>query len=332
MRKSFRVWWARLSRAFGLRSLLVVVIFGVPTALALSYAATSSDYSQNLALNLGSELIGSFLILFALTPMLRRAQRGQVVEHRRMNYDWFNDRLFGARKRAKILHTFSRIFGPPFDSDFFKAVDALIRAKGQVQILLMHPDSPAAGQRTEELRGRWDVAKEIRANLLRLNQYQQQRGLEGLEVRLYDESPAVTLYQWDDQGLIAFLPIGGLSGDTIQLEISMESGLGGFAARQFDELWQVSSSFADYQLMPVTVGAKTYRPRFVILDSTSYLADGRLIADLARGGESTVQAGGQVLRAEVVPGESTLEAELNRLSQEKYGRKEDAFVALVPLP
>jgi len=103
MRKTIRLWRATLLRALELRSLLVLVIFGLPTAVLLSHATRLADFPQNLALNLGSELVGSFLILFALTPMLRRAQRGQVVEHRRMNFDWFNDRLFSACKQAKIL-------------------------------------------------------------------------------------------------------------------------------------------------------------------------------------------------------------------------------------
>lgn len=334
MRKTIRLWRARLLRALELRSLLALAIFGVPTAVLLSHATRLADYSKNLALNLGSELIGSFLILFALTPMLRRAQRGQVVEHRRMNFDWLNDRLQSARKRVKILHTFSRVFGPPFEREFIKGVDALIKSGGQVQILLMHPDSPAAGQRSDELRGRWDVAKETRANLVRLNRYQQHldpHALERFEVRLYDGSPAVTLYQWDDKGLIAFLPIGGLSGDTVQLEISMESGLGGFAARQFDELWDASSSLADYHLMSVTVGGKAYRPRFILLEGTCYVADGRLVADLARGGEPTARAGGMSFRAEVVADQSALESQLNRLCREKYDREEDAFVALMTI-
>jgi len=111
----------------------------------------------------------------------------------------------------------------------------------------------------------------------------------------------------------------------------MASGLGGFATRQFDKLWKGSSPLADYHSMSVTVGGKDYRSRFILLEGTRYVADGRLLADLARGGDRIVQVGGVSFRAEVVPDQSTLENDLNRLCREKYDREEDAFVALISI-
>ncbi|MFC7761228.1 hypothetical protein ACFQY4_26725 [Catellatospora bangladeshensis] len=102
---------------------------------------------------MGAELVGAIVIFFAVTPIVRRAQQGRVHEHRRLDYDWYTDRVTGARTLVRVLDTFSGLFSRPVDQRFFRAATALLRRRVPIQVLLMDPDSLAAEQRTEELQG-----------------------------------------------------------------------------------------------------------------------------------------------------------------------------------
>jgi hypothetical protein len=199
------------------RTLAALGVFAGLSAAMLLLARGAVQYGQNLALNLAAEFVGAFVILFALTPIVRRAQHGGVREHRRLDFDWFTDRVVGARSTVRVMDTLSRLLARPFDRRFLRAANGLLQRQGRIQVLLLDPDSPAAGQRTAELEGRGDVSQETRRNLRVLAAF-----LDGLndgprqrfEVRLYSASPSVQIYQWDNRLLASFLPVGRRSGDS----------------------------------------------------------------------------------------------------------------------
>jgi hypothetical protein len=339
MRQAVRSARVAFGQALRARTLAALGAFAVLSAAALFWARGVPQFTQNFALNLASELVGAFVILFALTPIVRRAQQGGVREHRRLDFDWYLDRMTGAASTARILHTFTRLFAPPFDRRFARTAEAFLRRGGRIQILLLHPDSPAATQRTVELRGHGDVARETRRNLRILDAFR--RGLDSdprgrCQVRLYDAAPSVAIYQWDDRLLASFLPLGGRSGDSAQLEVSTESPLGNFVSERFEELWANSTSLDEYMSMRLMVradgGLREYTPRFVALDGERFIADEHIVAHLARADDAVraawSHAPDEVYRLAVVPEDAPLLAALVARFRDKYDRPEAAFIRL----
>lgn len=344
MRRMVRSLRVLVEQALRARTLAVLVLFAAVSAGLLWWARGLPQYRQNFALNLGADLVGAFLVIFAVTPMVRRAQQGGVREHRRLYFGWYVDRVLSATTDVRILHTFSRLFAQPYDRRFFRAAGGLLRRHGRIQILLLDPDSPAAALRTAELRGHTDVGREVRRNLHTLDEYR--RGLDldlrrHFEVRLYDALPSVAIYQWDDRLLAAFLPLGRLSGDDVQLEVSVESPLGTFVAERFEELWRNSSPLEDYMTLRLSIGDGSgrteYACRFVTLEGVRYLADPEVAAHLARSHADAVSvtvdhASNRAYVLEHVAADSPVAAELGPRFFDKYDRREATFLRLTPGP
>lgn len=342
MRRALRSARVELNQVLRGPILAVLLIFAALSAALLFAARGIPQYGQNFALNVGAELVGAFVILFAVTPIVRRAQNGRVREHRRLDFDWYVDRVTGSTTGIRILHTFSRLFMEPFEARFFRAAGDLLRRHGRVQILLLDPDSPAAAQRTAELRGHRDVGREVRRTLHRLAAYRQsldEHLRSRFEVRLYTASPSVAIYQWDERLLVSFLPLGELSGDSAQLEVSVASPLGDFVAERFSELWQNSAPIDDYLALRLVSSdngqPREYTPRFVTVDGEWYVADSHLIARLARSRHDVVRvvrpdAPEQAYQLDMVAEDAAVAALLSGLFMEKYGRPEPVCVRLVP--
>jgi hypothetical protein len=342
MRRALRSLRVRLEQALRARILAALALFAGLAGAMLFWARGVAEYWPNFALNIGAELVAAFVILFAVTPTLRRAQQGGVREHRRLDFDWYVDRVVGAAADVRVLHTFSRLFAPPFDARFMQATTELLRRGGRVQILLLDPDSPAAAQRTAELRGHRRVGPEVRQNLRLLAAYRQTLDEElrqRFQVRLYSAAPSVAIYQWDERLLVSFLPLGGLSGDNTQLEVSVVSPLGNFVAERFDELWASSTPIQDYMELRLAVvddgGIREYSPRFVVVDGNRYVADAHLTALLARSRSGVVrvtlpEAPPGAFLLDIVEEDSAVAAELGGRFLDKYERAEAAFIRLTP--
>ncbi|MEV6632468.1 hypothetical protein AB0M54_17145 [Actinoplanes sp. NPDC051470] len=336
--RMLRVWLGQVVRS---RTLPVVVIFAAVSVFLLWLARGGEAYGSNLALNLGSEFVGTLVVIFALTPIIRRAERGRVREHRHLDFPWYIGRVRAAASSVRILHTFSRLLLPPHDQRFLAAATDLLRRGGTVRIMLMHPDSVAAAQRTVELGGRGDVATESRRNLQTLNEFHlglDQALRHRCEVRLYSTSASLQVYCWDDRLLASFLPLGRLSGDHSQLEVSEDSPLGGFVTERFEELWDRSMPVDDYWRTRVTIAdpgeERSYTARFLLVGDRFYLADPEVVAHIARAGASTVRAvlhhaPERSFQVTVLPDGDDEAAEVQSRYVEKYDHPETVFVRLV---
>jgi hypothetical protein len=314
--------------------------FGVLTVGMLLLAGGLNQFRQNLAINLGAELIGTVVIYAALTPILRSTE-GRIREHSRLNYDWFTDRVRNTRRRIQVLDTFSGLFSHEHGQRFLDAATDLLRRGGLVEILLLSPDSPAADQRTAELRGRIDVGMETMRNLARLAEFVEQLPEDlrpRFQVRSYSAAGGITIYRWDDRLLVSFLTLGRLSGDKEQLEVAVGSSLGDFVLERFDELWADGVQLAGERRRRLAVrGAHDqpeYAARFVDDDGRLFVADARLVAACAAGDGGRAYAWlidtpeqGYKL---VAVTDASLIQRLTAVHHDKYGNTADEFVELVP--
>ncbi|KUL26050.1 hypothetical protein ADL12_33170 [Streptomyces regalis] len=323
----------------------MLVLLTACATLLLWHSKGMDNYDENLALNLGTDILGVVVTVFVIGPLISRAQEGRVREHHRLDYEWFAAQVHGTTSNVKVLDTFSNLFGPQFSERFFRAVRAATAHGARVQILLLDPDSLAVILRGRELGERSaDIRRDILRNLRTLDRFAQRlddNARQFLEVRLCSTSPGVTLYRWDERCLVSFLTVGRLSGEGVQLEVAVRSPLGTFVEQRFDELWQQGKPMERFTRMPVTLvdtgnGRREFTCQFVSVDDSLYISGPDLVTYLARHHLDQLSAFSDALTAPgaheliVVDDESDLHAQLIQHFTEKYDASTTAFVQLRP--
>jgi hypothetical protein len=227
----------RRVRTLVIGGLLLLVAAGMLVA-----AGTTRGFSSDLLLNLGSSLVLAAVSYLIFDPIFDEARRARVQEHDRFDQASFVDRMRETHRNIRILDTWTLLLERRNRLRTFGAMRKALDQGATIRVLLLDPNSAAAQQRTEELERRQiDVAAQIMDNLRQLYVFRDQLPSPELKSRLrvcvYDASPSIQLYQWDDRALISFFPIGKVSFDVPQLEVDMASPWGQFVDRRFDELW-----------------------------------------------------------------------------------------------
>jgi hypothetical protein len=313
--------------------------------LLLGLGRGLNQYYQNVVINLGADLVGAIVTIFVITPIVRRASEGRVREHPRLDYAWYVDRVAGATSAVRIIDTFSNLLDGPHTAHFFRAVELALERQAVVQILLLDPDSLAARQRAHELDDP-DVYREIMRNLRVLYDFRNTVLPASLgrnfSVRMYTASPSITVYRWDEKALVSFFPVGKISSQGIQLEITVSSPLGEFVNQRFNTLWTVGKDLGKFMCLAVTlVDAAVADPnlevKFVQLDGRFYVDNSRMVAQMARRRTAATLVYShydqQVLNelALVDDTQPELLATLSNQFLEKYGHSNEVFISLEPV-
>jgi hypothetical protein len=329
--------------ADGRSPLVVAVPIGLLAVaiLLLALGMSLPDYAQNVELNVGADLIGAMVTIFLITPLIARADDGRVHEHPRLDYGWYVKNVAGATSAVRILDTFSNLLDGPLTPRFFTAVKQALQREAIVQILLLDPGSLAVRQRAEELDDP-DIRREILRNMRALAQFHQEvAGTDygrNFEVRVYNASPSISLYRWDEKSLVSFFPIGRLSGQGAQLEVAARSPLGQFVNDRFNTLWLAGTELSDLMKLVIVLaevpGGERLAVDYVSIDGTDYAGDVRLVSFVARRrAEPTVVlcgAGAPVRHEMTIVEDDDLERTLRQQFHEKYGRTHDVFIRLIP--
>jgi hypothetical protein len=263
------------------------VLLGIAGAALLVVGRDTRGYSQDILVNVGASLVMVALSFVVFDPIFEDLRKNAVEEHRTLDHDELIRHIAAARTEVDILETWTGLLEDSHRDRFFHAVDAALRHGVDVRVLLLDPDSAAAEQRAEELHHA-QVPTLIMENLrylYRLRRELEPRLARQLQVRVYDASPSVQLYRWDDKALISFFPVGVRAYDARQIEAFMDSPLGQFMESRFDELWGSSTTRAidDFMSLALTVQLGddtlgTGDAHFVKLDGDCFV-DGRSLLD-----------------------------------------------------
>ncbi|MCF0097363.1 DUF5919 domain-containing protein [Micromonospora sp. MH99] len=322
----------RQRRAFGVGGALL----GIALVMLLA-AWRSSGFLSDLLLNIGSSVVLAAISYVIFDPLFEEARRARVQEHLSFDQHAFVARLYRSGRRVRILDTWTILLEDTQREEALRGMRAALANGAQVQLLLLDPDCTAAQQRSEELeRQRVDVPRQIRTNLRHLALFQDSldaRLRHRLQVRLYDASPSIQLYQWDSRALISFFPIGKLSFNVPQLEVDMDSPWGGFVHARFEELWeheQATVNLERYWSVAVTLrhddsDVVEVQVPYVSVDGQHYVDCGvfkvtgpltvrAVLPPRAPGG-----APGVFALAEPVDGDRTPAATVRRHFDQKYG-------------
>jgi hypothetical protein len=328
------------------RRWLAALGLGLTAILVLSMVARPLErYWQNYALNTAADLIGAVFTLFVITPIIERAGEARVREHSELDYSRFLDRASRSSNVLRVLDTYSNLLIEPHAGRFETVVQEAIARGVSVRILLINPTTLAAEQRALELGQADDLRPRLYRNLATLDRLRRSFDSYGgpggrgsgteFEVRLYSSGPDVTMYRWDDRVLVSFYPVGKVSGQTSQLEVSVDSPLGGFVNARFHEVWRTAAPFQ--ALIPVTLVdgrvERTYLVRYVELDGVRYVTSARIerFVGNAHGPVAISHAGGDCYLHEVERDASGLTERLDAEFRGIYGELPDTPYRLMEL-
>ncbi|RAO44761.1 hypothetical protein GAR06_03764 [Micromonospora saelicesensis] len=326
-------------------------LFAIAVVMLLA-AWRSTGFLSDLLLNLGASVVLAAISYVIFDPLFEEARKARVQEHLSFDQQAFVTRLHRSGRRVRILDTWTILLEQRHREDTLSAVRAALANGAQVQLLLLDPDCTAAQQRSEELeRQRVDVPRQIRTNLRHLAAFAEaldSRLRHRLQVRLYDASPSIQLYQWDGRALISFFPIGKLSFNVPQLEVDMDSPWGGFVHARFEELWEHEQATLDLErYWSVTVTLRhdesdvvEVRAPFVTVDGQHYVdcrgfrVTGPLTVRAVLPPRAPGAAPGVFALAEPADGDRTPVAVVKRHFDQKYGHDdgERDVRRLVPPP
>ncbi len=248
---------ARIRLRRRLRRLIGIVVLLVVSVLLLVWARLSAGFDRDVLVNVGASVVIVALSYAIFDPLFEELRRSRVEEHAMFDHDEFSRHVSTAADLVAMMDTGNHILEGSSRSRFLAALRKAMHNGAKVRILLLDPDSAAASQRAEEIRP-VDVRRVIVDNLRYLADFAaslDDRYRRALQVRIYDASPSIQIFRWDDKALISFFPIGVRASASPHLEVYLSSPLGEFVQSRFDDLWRHPSTrdLAEYVAVPVTV-------------------------------------------------------------------------------
>jgi hypothetical protein len=269
------------------RQIIWAALLGVSGVTLLVAGNGVAGYGQEIMVNLGASLVMVSLSFVVFDPIFEDMRRNAVEQHRTLNHDQLVAHIASSHTEVDILETWTGLLEDSHRERFRTALGGSLAKGVEVRILLLDPESAAAEQRAEELH-HTQVPVLIMDNLRHL--YQLHRTLDPLtarqlRVRVYDASPSIQLYRWDDKAYISFFPVGVRAYDARQIEAFMSSPLGEFVASRFEELWndRTTRRMDEFMTLSVTVrldaaDLATSEAHFVRLGE-DWFVDGSVLLD-----------------------------------------------------
>ncbi|GAA4710392.1 hypothetical protein [Phytohabitans rumicis] len=295
-----RGWW-RLTRArLRRRARRIVGVLALLTvaAVLLVWARLTRGFNSDLLLNIGAAVVMVALSYAVFDPIFEELRRSRVEEHPSFDHDEFSDHVAGAVDLVAVMDTGNHMLEGTSRGRFLTAVRTALGNGATVRVLLLDPDSAAADQRAEEIRP-VDVRRVIQDNLRHLNDFAgalDAGTLTRFQVRIYDASPSIQMFRWDDKALISFFPIGIRASAAPHLEVYLSSPLGDFVQGRFDDLWRHPSTrpLSDYITVPITVFHEDTPLRncgvhFVIVDGDCFIDGAPMVDQLTDHGTGSLE-------------------------------------------
>lgn len=225
---------------------IVCVLVLAVGLIAAAYAA-GSERGKDICLGVGVNLLSSVVFFVLLEMYWQQLRRANGKEVDGFDYGKFA-RNVARSKQVRVLGTF--IY--PFTEHPAHAADrkALIRGLHEaiakpgftgVQVLFLHPSSFAARSRAEERKDD-NVLLRMAEALATLREFTASLGTHPargrVEVRLFSRMPPFSLFQTDNFGSISFYYRDRPVSEVTRYEFFVDSPLGGFVEKTFDDLWR----------------------------------------------------------------------------------------------
>jgi Domain of unknown function (DUF5919) len=283
-------------------------------------AYATADFTRDVLINLGASVVMVGLTFVVFDPIFEDMRRNAVQEHRALNHDQLVADIAAARGAVDVMETWTGLLEDRYRDRFLAGMGAALDRGVHFRLLLLNPESQAAEQRADELH--LPVPHLIMENLRHLSALRarlEPRLAALLHVRIYDASPSIQLYHWDDMALISFFPVGVRAYDAPQIEAYMDSPLGQFVNGRFEELWESPTSVPldDFMALPLTItlgrdGLASSDVRYVRIGEQCYVYSLHLLGHVADHGIGHI--GVQTQRPVTIGGWTGYQFTLERLT------------------
>jgi hypothetical protein len=284
---TLRLWVARLRRRKLYVVALAVLLLTASVLLVIPRYQRSSLFSD-LLVNIGATLLGVVVTVAILEPLIEHSRTPDEIIHFEFPYDRFLKGIEESKQEVRILGAWPYVMEEPWRDRFLAAVRQALSRRVHVRILILHPDSKAAEQRTQDLGINVDAQKEITGVLNELYRFLlalEEQDQRYFSVRIYSSLPPARIYRWDWRTISSFFPSGNLFGSDIRhYETNVASGLGAFVNEQFDLLWvdENTQTLMDYMTATIDVvdrsGARrAFRVKYICHEDGLYVVDRGLV-------------------------------------------------------
>lgn len=267
----------RMLRHWRYATALAVVLGFSVLLLVAAYAGPFTHYGD-IWVNLGASLIGVVVTVFAIEPLVRRAQQPEELVRSEFPYEAFIAGVESSSYKVRVLGAWPYVMDQPWRRRFLAAISSAAHRRVRIEILVLDPASKAAEQRADDLGGQFDVAGVIGDVLRAFELLEQQLAAldrDYLDVRVYATLPPARMYRWDGRVISSFFPMGNaVGGDVKHYETSAVSRLAQFVDEQFELLWQDPSTrtLDDYLRLQLSVdGQPALSANYVTMDGDLYI-------------------------------------------------------------
>ncbi len=230
-----------------LRPWHVIVCVITLSVVLISCAYNARDQAKDILLGLGVNLLSSVVFFVLLELYWQRMKRANGKEVDGFDYLKFA-RNIKKSKQVRVLGTYIYpLTDHPGHADqrraLLQGLRDSIRRPGfaGIQLLFLHPASPAAQSRAAERRDD-DVIRRIEecVDTLRnlVKEFDDDPAKHRIEVRLFWRVPPFSLFQVDNFASISFFFRDRPISEVARYEFFVDSPVGDFVEKTFDDLWR----------------------------------------------------------------------------------------------
>ena len=225
---------------------IIVCVIALSVGMIGAAYNAGSERAKDILLGVGVNLLSSVVFFVLLETYWRQMKQANGKEVDGFDYSKFA-RNAARSKHVRVLGTFIYPLTehPAHASDRQALLQALRDAIARppflgVQMLFLHPSSFAARSRAEERKDD-DVLGRMAEALATLNAFiaslNPGPSRNRIEVRLFSRMPPFSLFQTDNFGSISFYYRDRPVSEVTRYEFFIDSPLGGFVEKTFDDLW-----------------------------------------------------------------------------------------------
>lgn len=261
---------------------MVLAVLALLSGAILVDARARGQYVQGVELNIAGGVFTAVIMVFFAEPVLRKVRESDIRVVKRFDEEDFIRQLAATRRSVEILETWTFLLDGQYRAGFLEGIRIAAANGAKIRILLLHPESDAAIQRSIDLDR--DARNEIRQNLRHLRKFVESRTDDAVEVRLYSSIPSAQCYRRDE--LFSFTLYGPdqLSNEGEQLVIRERHTTANWIKSQFETQWNADSTmslrsylYKQFWIRDDDSGlTSTFQALYVEHDRIVYLHDQRL--------------------------------------------------------
>ncbi len=186
--------------------------------------------------------------LFDIPQKYERRNHGEILDN-------FSNKV-ETHESIRILDTSIHTYIA--DNELFKKslLTALENKDFKIEILLLHPDTYAAEQRSKDLSNKTrDILEKMKLGLAALHkcvrEIKDKNPNANIQVKLFKSTPIMIFTSWDDKSNFGLLPSNDYADNNPTFLVRLKTDLGDYFTKYFENIWADAHSRDDLKTVPL---------------------------------------------------------------------------------